>query len=55
MCGFDGVRRGNYFGRESIRRTESEVRVQKLKNEKAAGMDEVTGEMIKDGYDWVVD
>ena len=39
MCGFDGVRRGNYFGGEPIRRMEVEVRVEKLKN----GKDEVTG------------
>ena len=26
LCGFDGVRRGNYFGGEPIRRTEVEVR-----------------------------
>ena len=24
MCGFDGVRKGNYFGGEPIRRTEEE-------------------------------
>ena len=42
MCGFDGARRGNYFGEEPIRRTEADVRVGKLKN----GKDEVTGKMI---------
>ena len=26
MCGFDGVRRGNYFGGDPIGRTEIEVR-----------------------------
>ena len=51
MYSFDGVRRANYVGREPIRRTEVEVRVGKLKNEK----DEVTGEMIKGGDDRVVD
>ena len=55
MCGFDGVRRGNYFRREPIRRTEIEVRVGKIKNEKAACKDEVTGEMIKGGGNRVVD
>ena len=30
MYGFDGVRRGNYFGGEPVRRTEVEVRVGKL-------------------------
>ena len=47
MCSFDGVRRGNYVGGELIRGTEVEVRVEKIKKGKAAGKDEVTGEMIK--------
>ena len=37
MRAFDGIRRGNYFGREPIGRAEVEVRVGKLKNGKAAG------------------
>ena len=45
MCGFDGIRRGNYIGREPIGRAVVEVRVGKLKN----------GEMIKGGGDRVVD
>ena len=49
LCGFNGVRRGNYFGGEPIRRTVVEVIVGKLKNGKAASNDEVTGEMIKGG------
>ena len=49
MCGFDGIRRGNYFGGEPIGREEVEVRVGKLKNGKAAGKDGITGEMIKGG------
>ena len=36
MCGFDGIRRGNYVGGELIRRTEVEVRVGKPKQGKAA-------------------
>ena len=36
MCGFDGVRRDNYLGGELIRKTEVEVREEKLKNEKDA-------------------
>ena len=36
MCGFDGVRRGNYLRGEQIRRTEVEVRVGKLNNGEAA-------------------
>ena len=39
MCSFDGIRRGNYFGGESIGKAEVEVRVGKLKNGKAAGND----------------
>ena len=30
MCGFDRIRRGNYFGEEPIRRTEVEVRMKML-------------------------
>ena len=47
MCGFDGVWRGNYFRGEPILRIEVKIRVEKLKNGKAAGKDEVTGLMIK--------
>ena len=47
MFGFDGIRRGNYFGGDPIGKTEVEVRVGKLKNKKAAGKDEITGEMMK--------
>ena len=46
-CGFDGIRRVNYFGREPTGRAEVEVRVGNLKNGKAASKDEITGEMIK--------
>ena len=55
MCGFDGIRRGNYVGGEPIGRPEVEVRVGKLKNGKAAGRDGITGEIIKGGDDKVVD
>ena len=55
MCGFDVVRRGDYFGREPIGRTEVEVRVGKFKNGKTAGKDEITGEMTKGGGDRVMD
>ena len=54
MCGFDGVWRGNYFGRELIMRTKVEAWVGKLKNGEAAGKNEVT-EKIKGGGDRVVD
>ena len=43
MCGFDGFRRGNYFGGEVIRRTKVEARVGKLKNEMTDGKNDVTG------------
>ena len=39
------LRRSTYSGGELINRTEVEVRVGKLKNGKAAGNEEVTGEM----------
>ena len=55
MCGFDRIWRGNYFGGEPIGRAKVEVRVRKLKNGKAAGKDEITGEMVKGGGDIVVD
>ena len=55
MCVFDGIRRGNYFREEPIGRAEFEVRVGKVKNGKAAGKDDVRGEMIKGGGDRVVD
>ena len=38
-CGFDGIRRGNYFRGEPIERVEVNVRVAKLKNGKAVGKD----------------
>ena len=55
MYGFDGIQRGGYFGGEPIIRAEVEMRVEKLKNGKAVGEDEITGEMIKGGGDIVVD
>ena len=54
-CGFGWIRRGNYFRGEPIGRADVEVGVGKLKNAKAAGKDEVTGEMIKGRGDRVVD
>ena len=30
MCGFDGTRRGNYFGAEPIIKTNMEVRLKKF-------------------------
>ena len=54
MCGFDGIRRGNYFGGEPIGKAEVEVRVGKLKYGKAAGKDEIIGEIIKGGGEKVV-
>ena len=54
MCGFDGIRRGNYSGGESIGRAQVEVRIGELMNGKDAYYDEITGEMIKGGADKVV-
>ena len=42
VCGFDGIRRGNYFGGEPIGRAESG----NLKNGKAAAKDEIAGDVI---------
>ena len=42
ICGFNGIRGGNYFGREPIGKDEVEMRLEKLKNGKAAGKDEIT-------------
>ena len=53
MCGFDGIRRANCFGGETIVRVEVEVRIGKFKNGKAVGKGEITGERIK-GDDRVV-
>ena len=55
MRGFDGVQRGNYLGGEPTSRTKVEVKVRKLKNEKAAGKDEATEEKIKSRGNRVVD
>ena len=52
MHGFDGIQRGNHFRGEPIRRAEVEGSVAKLKNRKAAGKDEITGEMTKGGKCW---
>ena len=49
MCGFDGIRRDNYFGGEPI------GRVGKLKTAKTAGGDEITEEIIKGGVDRMAD
>ena len=47
MCSFDGIRKGNYFGGEQIRRAAVEVRLGKLKNGKGAGKDV---KLDKDGF-----
>ena len=49
ICDFGCVRRGNYFGRKPVERTEVEERMIKLKNGKATSKDKVTGEMINRG------
>ena len=50
-----GVRRGNCFRGEPIRKIKVEERVKNLNNGKAASKDEVTEEMVKSGGDVVVD
>ena len=45
ICGLDGIRRSTYFVGELIRGKGIEVRVGKLKNRKAAGKGEVTGDV----------
>ena len=51
----DGIHRGNYFRGNPIKRTEIGVTVGKFKNGKAVGKDEVTGKMVKDRGDMVMD
>ena len=48
MFNFGDVQRGN-FGVEPLRRTEVEVKIGELKNEKAVVKVEVTRETVKDG------
>ena len=55
MYGFDGIWKCNYFGEVSIRRAEVGVRERNLRNVKATGKDDISGEMIKGGGDRVVD
>src|SRR5678815_2201343 len=55
VCVFDGTRRNRYFGDEVISKEEEMGRVRKLKNGKSAGIDEITGEMIKNGGKMVID
>ena len=58
MCSFNSFQIGNYFRGELIGRTEVKVVMGKLKNGKAAGKNEVTGEVVKgkgdmDLVDWI--
>ena len=55
VCGFDGARRNRYFGDEVISKEEVMGIVRKLKNGKSAGIDEITGQMIKNGGEMVID
>ena len=54
----DDVQISNYFGGEPSGRTWVEVRVGKLRNRKASGKDDVTGEILKGGgymvLDWIL-
>ena len=53
MCSLDGVQRSSYFVGEPIKRAEVEVIMGRLKNEKTAGKDKITGEMVKGGVHMV--
>src|SRR5678815_963144 len=55
VCGFDGARRNRYFGDEVINKEEVIGRVRKLNNGKSAGIDEITGEMFKNGREMVIE
>src|SRR5678815_2474231 len=55
MYGFDGARRNRYFGDEVISNEGVMGRVRKLKNGKSVGIDEITGEMLKNGGEMVID
>src|SRR5678816_1679135 len=55
VCGFDGARRNRYFGDKVISKEEVMGRVRKLKNGKSAVIDEITGEMIKNEGEMVID
>ena len=49
------VQRGNHFGEESIRMTEVEVRLGKLKNGKTGGENKITGKIVEGEGDMMVD
>ena len=51
ICGFNGVKRSKYTGCEDITREEVVKAMDKLKNGKAAGIDDVSAEMLKCGSD----
>src|SRR5678816_2366098 len=55
VCGFDGARRNRYFEDEVMSKEEVMGRVRNLKNGKSGGIDEITGEMIKNGGEMVID
>ena len=49
ICGFDGAKRSKYLGVEDITREEVVNALDKLKNGKAAGIDNISTEMLKFG------
>src|SRR5678815_5149968 len=55
VCGFDGAGRNRYFEDEVITKEMVMDKVRKLKNGKSAGIDEIAGEMIKNGAEMVID
>src|SRR5678815_4789355 len=54
VCGFDGAR-NRYFGHDVISKEEVMCRARKLKNGKSTVIDEITGEMIKNGGEMMID
>src|SRR5678815_3374154 len=54
VCGLDGAR-NRYFGHDVISKEEVLCRARKLQNGKSAGIDEITGEMIKNEGETVID
>ena len=54
-CGYERVGRNRYFEVEVITRKEVVGRARKLKNGKSAGIGGITGEMIKNGGECVID
>lgn len=55
MSRFDGIRKNIHLGVEAISRKKVIVKMRKLKNDKLAGIDGITGEMVKYGGEIMID